>query len=119
MTVDDYAQVDPSLPWMGASVLGPRTMKVDDARAVMAAEDPVALALMYGYARSYAAVAGGLFWAPAFALVSWYVGWTAAAAAALVGFAVIGWVVMETRRRARQWEAVIQTRLHALERRGS
>jgi len=115
MTVDDYPQVDPSLPWMGASVLGPRSMKVDDARAIMAAEDSTALALMYGYARSYAAVSGGLFAAPAFALMFAYLGWTEAALTALVGVAVIGWVVMEARRRARQWEAVIGARLHALD----
>jgi hypothetical protein len=104
---------------MSGNVLGPRTMRVDDARAILVAEDITALALMYGYARSYAAVAGALFWAPAFAVVAWYVGWTTAAVAALVAFAVAGWVVMEARRRARQWEAVIQCRLQALNSQGS
>ncbi len=99
---------------MGASILGPRTMSVDDARGVMAGDDALALALMHGYARSYAAVSGGLFAAPIGALVAWYVGWMQFALAGAVAFFMLGWVVMETRRRARQWEAVISARLAEL-----
>ena len=94
--------------------LGPRRLTTDDARAVMASSDAVALGLMRAYARSYAAVLGGVVIgaaaSAAFALTGRR-GW-AALAALDTGAGVL--VVVEARRRARQWEAVIDARLTML-----
>ncbi len=111
MASSRYRDLDASLPWMGASVLGPRRLSRADAVAIMDSTDALALALMRGYARSYAAATGGAV-----------IGVSAAAALALLerrreaALAALGagWcaaVVVEARRRARRWEAVIEARL--------
>ncbi|WP_062316379.1 hypothetical protein [Demequina maris] len=109
-----YRAIDPELPWMGRSVLGPRRLRADDARAVMAAEDPVALGLMLAYARSYAGTFGGIVQGIAGAAALTMLGRRREAAWAVAVAGGSGLVVVETRRRARQWEAVIETRLALL-----
>ncbi|WP_156165547.1 hypothetical protein [Demequina rhizosphaerae] len=109
-----YRRIDPALPSMGRSVLGPRRLTADDARAVMAGEDPVALGLMLAYARSYAGALGGVVQGLAGAAALTLAGRRreAAWAAAMAGGSAL--VVVETRRRARQWEAIVETRLAQL-----
>lgn len=113
-TAVDYLERDPALPDLGSSPLGPRTMTARDVDAVMACGDLAALARMSAYARSYFGVAGGV--------VLGGVGAATAAAMGrrslvIVGAAVAGaaaLVTIEARRRARQWDAVIQARVTAL-----
>lgn len=111
MSAHRYREECADLPWIGGSYLGPRTMSRGDAAAIMACSHPAALALMHGYARSYMAVLGAVVLAPAVAGALWLWGHTTAAAITLVVGGTAGLVVMEARRRARQWEAVIAARL--------
>ncbi len=111
MSSSRYREVDPSLPWMGASPLGPRRLRLTDAEAVMASTDPVALALMHGYARSYAAATGGGVLSIAAAAALGLVGRRREAALAALSAGWCAAIVVEARRRARRWEAVIEARL--------
>ena len=105
----EYLSLDPELPDMGRSGLGPRACQSADVDAILACDDLVALAQMRGYARSYFATAGGI--------VLGGIGTIAGAVMqrprlALVGALVAGsaaLVTIEARRRARQWESVIET----------
>lgn len=110
MSVSHYRDVDPSLPWMGGSSLAPRRLTRERAEAVMASSDAFALALMRGYARSYAGALGGAVQGTAAALALALVGRRREAAVAALGAGACALVVVETRRRARQWEAVIEAR---------
>ncbi|MDN4474571.1 hypothetical protein QQX09_01755 [Demequina sp. SYSU T00192] len=114
MGPSSYRVLDADLPWLGSSPLGPRRLGVDDARAVMGAQDPVALALMLAYARSYAGALGGAVQGLAGAAALALVGRRRASGWALAVAAGSALAVIETRRRARQWEAVIETRLATL-----
>lgn len=109
-----YAQVDPSLPEVGRSATGPAEMTLDDARAIMASTDLLALGLMLGYARSYAATAGAIMFSPAVAGIALILGAPTVAVVFLGIFGLTSWLVMEARRRARKWESVISTRIAQL-----
>ena len=109
-----YREVDPSLPDVGKSSLGPKNPTLDDARAIMASTDLLALALMLGYVRSYAATSGAIMFSPAIAAIALVWGWPVVAT---VFFAVLGlssWTVLEARRSARKWEAIVSTRIAKL-----
>ncbi|MFV0634694.1 hypothetical protein [Demequina sp.] len=109
-----YLEREAGLPHMGASVRGPRALEHEDVDAIMACADAQALAEMKAYARSYFAVsgmivmsAGGVVAATAARRPALALG-----AVALGTLAALG--VMEARRSARQWEAVIDARLTTL-----
>ncbi|WP_062520681.1 hypothetical protein [Demequina silvatica] len=108
-----YRDLEPALPWMGAGML-PRRVRVDDARAVSGAQDPVALGLMLAYARSYAGALGGVVMGLGAAGGLALAGRRRAATWALgsAAFAALG--VVEARRRARRWEALVEARLTTL-----
>ncbi|WP_296664403.1 hypothetical protein [Demequina sp.] len=114
MSAGLYRDVDPTLPWMGASSLGPRRLTREAAVAVMACADPLALALMLAYARSYAAALGGVVQGSAAAVALGLLGHRREAAFAAAGAGLSALVVVEARRRARQWESVIGARLASL-----
>lgn len=92
----------------------PRVVTEDDVAAVRACSDGVALGIMLGAARSYWASAGGVVLgacaAGSFALLAmpWF------AVASLAGLAGAAMVTIEARRRARQWEGLIEGRLAQL-----
>jgi len=114
MGASRYRDLDPGLPRMGASPTGPRRLTDDAAAAVAASTDPRALGMMLAYARSYAGALGGVVQGAAGAAVLGSLGRRQAAAwaAAVAGLSALS--VVETRRRARQWEAVIEARLATL-----
>lgn len=109
-----YREVDPSLPDVGASARGPKRMSLDDARAIMASTDLLALGLMLGYVRSYAATAGAIMFSPAIAAIALVWGWPVVATVFFALFGVAAWTVMEARRCARQWEGVVTARIAQL-----
>ena len=109
-----YLELDPGLPDVGKSALGPKQVKLTDAEAIMASTNLLALGLLLAYVRSYAATAGAVMWGPAVGIIALLVGWQTVA---IIAFAVVGlsaWVVMECRRTARKWEAVVSTRIAQL-----
>ncbi|WP_062293570.1 hypothetical protein [Demequina phytophila] len=108
-----YRALEAALPWIGEGML-PRRVTVDDARAVSRAEDPVALGLMLAYARSYAGALGGVVMGVASGGVLALAGRRRAAAWALGGAGLAALAVIEARRRARRWEALIEARLALL-----
>lgn len=110
----NYLQRDASLPDMGSSGLGPRTMTARDVEAVMACDDVAALGQMSAYSRSYFATAGGIVFGAVGAVAGILIGrrHLAVVSAALAGASTL--VTIEARRRARQWDAVVQARLTAL-----
>jgi len=114
MASNRFREVDPSLPFVGKSALGPKSMTLDDARAIMESTDLLALGLMLGYVRSYAAAAGAVMFSPAAAAIALILGETAVAVVFLAIFGLSSWVVMEARRCSRQWEGVISTRIAQL-----
>lgn len=109
-----YREVDPSLPNVGSSARGPLRMTLADAQATMASTDLLALGLMLGYVRSYAATAGAIMFSPAIAAIALVWGWDVVATVFFALFGVATWTVMEARRGARQWEGVITTRIAQL-----
>lgn len=114
MATHRYAEIDPSLPNVGKSATGPANMKLEDAQAIMASTNLLALGLLLGYLRSYAATAGAIMFSPAIAAIALILGWTAVAVVFLAVFGLASWNVMEARRRARQWEGVVTTRIAQL-----
>lgn len=114
MSVARYRDHDPSLPWMGGSSLGPRRLTRARAETIALSSDRLALSLMLGYARSYAAAAGGMVASAAAGAALAAMGRRREAAQALAAAGACGLVVIEARRRARQWEAVIAARLWSL-----
>ncbi|WP_062464520.1 hypothetical protein [Demequina soli] len=108
-----YRELDPGLPWMGGGIV-PRRLAADDARAVLACESPLALGMMLAYARSYAGPLGGVVQGTVAGAVLALTGRRAAAGWAWAGAGAAGLGFVETRRRARQWEAVVESRLGVL-----
>ena len=109
MSVAHYLERDATLPDMGRSGLGPRACTPADVEAVLACGDPVALAQMRGYARSYFATAGGMVLGSATAMVGALARRRVLAVVGIVGAGVATLVTIEARRRARQWESAIDT----------
>lgn len=114
MATHRYAEIDPSLPNVGKSATGPARMRLEDAQAIMASTNLLALGLMLGYLRSYAATAGAIMFSPAVAAIALIMGWTLVAVVFLTLFGLASWTVMEARRHARQWEGVVTTRIAQL-----
>lgn len=105
----EYLNSDPALPDMGRNGLGPRACSPADAAAVLQCRDLVALAQMRGYAKSYFATAGGVALGVTAALVGAITSrrWVAVGGTLTAGMAAL--VTIEARRRAREWESVIET----------
>lgn len=106
-----YRSMAPELPDIGWSGPLPKQLSEEAARAIHHCQDVAALGVMLGALRSYWAAAGGLvmvaFGGPAAAVLGWDI-------ASAVIFAVgipMGLATIEARRRARQWQAVIEARL--------
>ncbi|WP_084037854.1 hypothetical protein [Demequina sp. NBRC 110053] len=109
-----YPSRDAGLPNMGASALGPRPITPDDVDQILRCEDAAALAEMSAYARSYFAIGGSVIMGVATTVASGLLGRRSIAAGAAIGTGLAAGVVMEARRRARQWQAVIEARLASL-----
>ncbi len=105
---------DPSLPDPGGSPLGPRLISQEAHEAVAACEDLHALAMLRGYLSSYFGVAGMVVISSGGLVVAALLG----AQLLIIGFAlalvVSVMVVMQVRRRARQWHSIVQARMDQL-----
>lgn len=110
----NYRETDATLPDMGASALGPQSMKPSDASAIMACESVPALAQMSAYAQSYFATAGGIVMGSVGAITGLALGRRSMAIVSALGAGASALITIEARRRARQWEAVIQARITEL-----
>ncbi|WP_144018797.1 hypothetical protein [Demequina sp. NBRC 110056] len=109
-----YVDRRAGLPDMGASGMGPRPLESTDVDRIMACDDALALAELAAYARSYFAVGGSVILGVTATVALATLGRRGAAVAAMVGTGLSATVVMEARRRARQWEAIAQARLTVL-----
>ncbi|WP_084078171.1 hypothetical protein [Demequina sp. NBRC 110057] len=109
-----YLERDAGLPSMGESGLGPRPLTHADVDAIMACTDRAALAEMKGYARSYFAVGGSVIAGTVTCVAAALAGKPRLAIGAIIVAGAGGTVVMEARRRARQWEAAVDARLALL-----
>lgn len=99
---------------MGDGPLGPRPLEPSDVDAVMGCTDAAALAELKAYARSYFAVSGSIVAGVTVAAAATLARRPALAAIAVFGAGAAGMIVLEARRRARQWEAVADARLALL-----
>ncbi len=109
-----YRELDPNLPDLGWDRMFPLPLTADAARAIHACTDPAALGAMAGAARSYWGPAGASPGAAALGAVFLSLGWNVAAAVAFLVVIPAGQTTIETRRRMRQWHAVIAARLATL-----
>lgn len=106
-----YLDRNAGLPDMGTSPLGPNPLTSSDTDAIMACEDTVAVAELKAYASSYVGTAGMALVSAVATIAFGLTGkrsWTAGAAATAIAS---GSVVLEARRRSRQWEAIADARL--------
>jgi hypothetical protein len=101
----------PDLPDIGWSGPLPKKLSEEAARAIHACQDVAALGVMLGELRSYWAAAGALVMAPFGGLAAAALGWNLASAIILALGVPAGLATIEARRRARQWQAVIEARL--------
>lgn len=99
---------------MGAAPTGPRRLTADDIDMVLGCSDLAALADMRGYVRSYFASGGAVV----MGIVGMAVGFiTQRRGLSLAGVITAGGAtinVLEARRRARQWESVIEVAIARL-----
>ncbi|MFW7415275.1 hypothetical protein [Demequina sp. SO4-18] len=106
-----YLARNAGLPDMGMSPLGPVPLTNGHTDAIMACEDTAAVAELKAYARSYMGV-GGMVIASTVATVAFgFAGKRGLAAGAAATAIASGNLVLEARRRGRQWEAVADARL--------
>lgn len=106
-----YLDRHAGLPDLGVSPLGPKALTNADTDAILACEDVAAVAELRAYARSYLGVAG-MALVNAVATVAWgLAGRRGLMAASAAGAVVSGSIVLEARRRARQWESIADARL--------
>lgn len=109
-----YRELDPHLPDLGWDRVLPLALTPAAVRAVHECADAGALGAMAAAARSYWGAAGGIVMTIALGAVFCVLGLTVAAAISFGLFAPMALATMETRRRARQWQAVIEARLTVL-----
>lgn len=102
------------LPTMGVSPSGPRQVSRADVDAICACHDVEALAELKAYARSYFAASGMIVISAGGAAVAALSGHRRVAIGAVVSAVFAGLGVIEARRRAREWEAIVDARLLAL-----
>ncbi|MFN3866285.1 MAG: hypothetical protein ACK4MD_06180 [Demequina sp.] len=108
-----YLERHAGLPDMGRSPLGPVGLTSSDTNAILSCENTAAVAEMKAYARSYVGVAGAALVSSIATVAFGLAGKRGMTAASAAGAIVTGSVVLEARRRSRQWEAVIDARLTA------
>ncbi|MDN4481582.1 hypothetical protein [Demequina muriae] len=108
-----YLERDASLPDMGRSPLGPVPLTRRYTDAILACDDVAAVAELKAYARSYVGVAGMALVSSVATIAFGLAGRRGATAGAAVTAIMSGSVVLEARRRARQWEAIADARLAA------
>ena len=106
-----YLDRDAGLPDMGASGLGPRPLTRRDVDLIHACDDPRALAELAAYAHSYFAIGGSVIAGTVTTIATALAGRRRIAIGAVIATGVCVTVVMEARRRARQWQAVAEARL--------
>ena len=109
-----YRELDPHLPDLGWQRQLPLALTADAVRAIHECSDAGALGAMAGAARSYWAAAGGIAIGGALGPAFLALGWNLAAAIAFAAVAPATLVTIEARRRARQWQSVIEARLAVL-----
>jgi len=109
-----YRELDPQLPDLGWERSIPRPLTADAVRAIHECTDAGALGAMAGAARSYWAAAGGVAISIAFAAAFFATGLDMAVVVASVAFVLVALPTIEARRRALQWQAVIEARLVVL-----
>jgi hypothetical protein len=109
-----YRELDPQLPDLGWERTLPLAVTADAVRAIHECSDAGALGAMAGAARSYWAAAGGIAIGTSFGAAFLALGWDIAAAVAFALVAPAALATIEARRRARQWQAVIEARLTVL-----
>lgn len=106
-----YRSMAPELPEIGWSGPLPKLLSADAARAIHACDDVAALGAMLGELRSYWAAAGGIVIAIFGGLATGAVGWDIASAVLFAVGVPTGLATVEARRRALQWQGVIEARL--------
>ncbi len=106
-----YRIMAPELPDIGWSGPLPKQLSEEAARAIHGCQDVAALGVMLGALRSYWAAAGGVVMAFFGGFAAAALGWDVASAAIFSIGVPAGLATMEARRRARQWQAVIEARL--------
>lgn len=114
-----YRELDPRLPDLGWERPIPLAVTVDAVRAIHECDDPAALGAMAGAARSFWATAGGVAIGISFGAALLARGSNTGAAIAFAAVAPFALLTIETRRRARQWQAVIEARITVLGARGA
>ncbi|MCB2413858.1 hypothetical protein LGT39_13485 [Demequina sp. TTPB684] len=113
-----YQAMAPELPDIGWSRPLPNQITADAARAIHESTDAAALGVMLGMLRSFWGAAGGVLMSPLAGLAAWALGWEILAAVIFALGVPAGLATIEGRRRARQWQAVIEARLETLGARG-
>lgn len=106
-----YRAMAPELPDIGWTHVLPEQLSADAARAIHASDDAAALGVMLGQLRSYWAAAGGMLIALFGGLAAGAAGWDTASAVLFATGAPAGLLTIEARRRALQWQGVIEARL--------
>ncbi len=109
-----YRSMAPELPDIGWSGPMPKALTADAVRVIHSSDNVSALSVMLGELRSYWASAGGAAIAFFGGLATGVLGWDIASAV-LFGMGVpAGLATIEARRRALQWQGVIESRLATL-----
>lgn len=109
-----YRSMAPELPDIGWSGPVPASLTAEAARAIHTSDDRPALGVMLGELRSYWAAAGGIVMAAFGGFAFLVAGWSTASAVAFALGIPAGLMTVEARRRALQWQAVIEARLLAI-----
>ncbi len=108
-----YLERKAGLPDMGISPLGPVGLTNSDTDAILACEDTAAVAELKAYAGSYLGIAGMVIITSVAAVTLGLLGKRVATVVSAGSAIVTGSLVLESRRRARQWQAVADARLQA------
>jgi len=106
-----YRSMAPELPDIGWTGPLPTPLSEAAARAIHACDDVAALGVMLGELRSYWAAAGGTAIAFFGGLSTGVLGWDVASAVLFAMGVPAGLATVEARRRALQWQAVVEARL--------
>lgn len=109
-----YRELDPKLPDLGWERPLPLVVTADAVRAIHECTDAGALGAMAGAARSYWASAGGIVIGASLGAGFVALDWAVAAAVAFFAVAPAALIMIEARRRARQWQSVIEARIAVL-----
>ncbi len=109
-----YRSMASELPDIGWSGPLPTPLTAEAAAAIHSCDNRAALGVMLGELRSYWAAAGGIVIALFGGFVCLAGGWEIPSAVVFALGIPAGLVTVEARRRARQWQGVIEARLHTM-----